>query len=91
MFDEWWNRHGFTAVSNLQTTPSFEEYNKLLGEAYEAGQKSGLAMGGNYTADDDTYPGEITFENGTKVSVSEITNNKKLTGYCLRVTRGVQA
>jgi hypothetical protein len=69
MFEQWWQEDGRFYDPGTEDVPWFDKRKQLAEAAYAAGKKVGSLEGGNYKADDFTYPTEINFANGRKVKL----------------------
>lgn len=64
-FDAWWSQEGQYLDPDTDDVPWFDKRQGLAAFAFQAG----MASGGNYTADDSTFPKQFTFANGRIVTV----------------------
>lgn len=68
-FEEWWARDGFYIDPDTSDVPWFDKRKGLAELAFAAA----YAQSGNYVANDDTFPSEVTFSNGRIVRINVAT------------------
>jgi hypothetical protein len=66
-FVRWWEEDGRFIDPDTSDVSWFDKRQSLCEMAFAAGLKTGMARGGNYTADDAVNPIKITFANGRRV------------------------
>lgn len=66
-FHRWWVEIGQFMDPDTEDVSWFDKRKSLSQAAYYAGITVGLAVAGNYTADDPVEPTVLTFANGNRV------------------------
>ena len=75
-FEEWWTREGQGVDPDDSDVPWFDKRKGLAAEAFRAA----MYQSGNYVADDDTYPDQVTFANGRVVRVQHAIGQRSYLG-----------
>ena len=68
-FEEWWDRYGFNVDPDTSDVPWYDKRKGLAEIAFAAA----MAQSGNYVANDETFPSEVTFSNGRIVRINVAT------------------
>lgn len=64
-FESWWQREGKSFDPDTEDVPWFDKRKELARKAFDVA----MAISQNYVVNRDTYPTEVTFENGRRISL----------------------
>lgn len=68
-FEDWWDRIGFNVDPDTSDVPWYDKRKGLAEIAFAAA----FAQSGNYVANDETFPSQVTFSNGRIVRINVAT------------------
>jgi hypothetical protein len=74
-FDKWWQEQGRSLDPDTEDVPWYDKREALAHIAFDEGVRIGMAVAGNYTANDSISPTSVEFSNGRTVRIREISSS----------------
>jgi hypothetical protein len=68
-FEKWWQEQGRGLDPDTEDVPWYDKREALAHLAFDEGVRVGMALAGNYTADDAVMPERVDFANGRFVRI----------------------
>jgi hypothetical protein len=70
-FEKWWRERGRSLDPDTEDVPWFDKREALAHIAFDEGIKAGMALAGNYIANESVCPTCVRFQNGRTVRIGE--------------------